>query len=285
MRAFVSLFVLCMILAACAGDVPQIPAQAEIGGQAIRTTVDSDIAKYFLEHYLKGERLDAELDATIAAVERDVGDGRPSRGFLKSVAERHSTDFAALILWQSLSRHAENRRAQQIFNRELSRLKAHTGTPPARRVPNKPGYLIVFAPGWFYKSQPENGADFAKPRQALSEAGVATALLEIDENGTVERNADAIAKQLAALGDRGQKIVVVSASKAGPEVALALSQLRAADTKHGVTAWVNIGGVLRGSALADRALTWPTRWYVKHFIIDGGSFDGIDRRHHGPRRS
>jgi hypothetical protein len=43
-----------------------------------------------------------------------------------------------------------------------------------------------------------------------------------------------------------------------------------------VKAWVNIGGVLRGSALADRALTWPTCWFVKLFVINGDSFDGIE---------
>lgn len=56
---------------ACTETAPQIPAQGEIAGQPIRTTVDSDIARYFLEHYLKGERVRPELDTTIAAIEPD----------------------------------------------------------------------------------------------------------------------------------------------------------------------------------------------------------------------
>lgn len=182
----------------------------------------------------------------------------------------------ALILWRSLTRHPENRLVQNMFFQEFSLLKAKAQETPARFVPNTSDYLVVFVPGWFYKSQPENGADFAKPRQALTDAGVRTTLLEIDENGAVEHNGDLLVKQLVTLSRREQKIIVVSASKAGPEVALALSELQNANTNHSVKAWVNIGGVLRGSALADRALTWPTCWFVKLFIINGDSFDGIE---------
>lgn len=276
MHKLIASLILCGAFISCAGNIPQIPAQVEIAGHPIHTTVDSDIAKYFLERYLKGERSRPELDAMIETVEHNIGNSVPTRSFLKSIAESHSTDFAALVLWQSLLRHSGNRQAQSMFLREFSQLKETAQKTPTRFTPKNPAYLIVFVPGWFYKSQPENGADFAKPRQALTEAGVRTALLEIDENGTVEHNGDLIVKQLVALSLREQKIILVSASKAGPEVALALSELQKTNTNHSVKAWVNIGGVLRGSVLADRALTWPTCWFVKLFIINGDSFDGIE---------
>lgn len=270
------LVLFCETLTSCTGNIPQIPAQGEIAGQPIRTTVDSDIAKYFLEHYLKGERSRPELDTAIEAIEREVGNSVPSCSFLKFIAERHSTDFAALILWQSLLRYSENRQVQSMFLQEFSQLKENAKQTPPRFSPSKADYLIVFVPGWFYKSQPENGADFAKPRQVLTDAGVRTALLEIGENGTVEHNGDLIVQQLVTLSRREQNIIVVSASKAGPEVALALSELQKDNTEHSVNAWVNIGGVLRGSALADRALTWPTCWFVKLFVLNGDSFDAIE---------
>ncbi|MBI3815360.1 MAG: hypothetical protein HY279_12975 [Nitrospinae bacterium] len=276
MRKLFVIFFLCGALAACARNIPQIPALGEFYGQPIHTTVDSEIARYFLEHYLKGERIRPELDATIEAIARDIGNRMPTRYLLKSIAESHSTDLAALALWQSMLRDSGNRRAQSMFLHEFSRLKEHLRETPDRFTPDKSGYLIVFVPGWFYKSQPENGADFAKPRQSLTDAGVRTALLEIEENGTVEHNGDLIAKHLARLSRGEQKIIVVSASKAGPEVALALSELQRTNTNHNVKAWVNIGGVLRGSALADKALTWPTCWFVKLFVIKGASFDGIE---------
>ena len=263
-------------LVACAGSIPQIPTQSDIAGLPIRTTVDSDIAKYFLEHFLKGEFLRPELDATIEAIERDVGNKMPSRALLRLVAKNHSTDLAALILWESLMRHSGNRQVQSMFVQEFSLLSANLQKSPPWFIPNKSDYLIVFVPGWFYKSQSETGADFAKPRQVLRDAGMRTALLETEENGTVEHNGVFIAKQLVKLSRGEPRIIVVSASKAGPEVALALSELQKNNSSHSVKAWVNIGGVLHGSALADKALTWPTCWFVKLFIINGDSFDAIE---------
>lgn len=87
MRRLLAVFVVCGTLAACARNIPQIPVQGEIPGLPIRTTVDSDIAKYFLEHYLKGERVRLELDTTIEAIERDIGIKMPSRSLLKSIAK------------------------------------------------------------------------------------------------------------------------------------------------------------------------------------------------------
>ncbi len=275
LRSF-TIFLACGSLFACSGNIPQIPVHGELSGQPILTTVDSENAKYYLEQYLKGERSRPELDAAIDAIERDSGGKIPARSALKNIAEGHSTDFAALVLWQSLLRQPENKRAREIFSEEFSRLKA----PPQGTLAPLPAtlseYLIVFVPGWFYKSQPENGAGFAKPRQVLNDAGARTVLLDIEENGAVEHNGDLIAEQLTRLSRSDDKIILVSASKGGPETAVALTRLHQTGQPHSVKAWVNIGGTLRGSALADMALTWPMRWYVKLFIIGGGSFDGIE---------
>jgi hypothetical protein len=141
---------------------------------------------------------------------------------------------------------------------------------------DKPQVMIAFAPGWLYRSQQGNGADFARPRQILAESGAPTVVLDIEENGTIERNAQLITQQLGALSHENPAIIVVSASKAGPEVALALSELHRRQPNHSVKAWVNIGGILHGTALADRALTWPWCWFVKLFVLPGHSFDGIE---------
>jgi hypothetical protein len=179
-------------------------------------------------------------------------------------------------LWQRLLRDPSNRWAQHVFTEEFSRLKTKKQSAIAQLPSDQQDYLIVFAPGWFYKSQPENGADFAKPRRVLTDVGMNTVLLEIEENGTVERNAALIAEQLIRFGPDTKKVIVVSASKAGPEVALALTKLQESGGVENVKAWVNIGGVLRGSALVDTALTWPTSWFVKLFILGGKSSEGIE---------
>jgi hypothetical protein len=43
-----------------------------------------------------------------------------------------------------------------------------------------------------------------------------------------------------------------------------------------VVAWVNLGGLLRGTPLADFALTWPARWLVRLLVLPDGSFEGIE---------
>jgi hypothetical protein len=277
MFRFFTLLALYAGLLACSESIPQISVQTELAGKEIQTTVDSDIARYYLEQFLKGDKTRPEYDRAIETAERNIVGELPSKALLQLLAQTHSTDFATLILWQSIVRNPSNRWPQKVFTEEFSRLKTNTGRDAARFLSAQHDYLIVFAPGWFYKSQPESGADFAKPRQVLTNVGARTRLLETEENGTVERNADLIAEQLIRFGRDAKKLIVVSASKAGPEVAFALTKLQQ-DTSavHHVKAWVNIGGVLRGSTLADRALTWPTSWLVKLFILGGQSSEGIE---------
>jgi hypothetical protein len=262
-------------LQACTGFGPAIPVHTEWAGQEINTTVDSEIAEYYLKHYLAGDHARPEFDSAIGKIEASALDPLPSRTFLKTVAQRYSTDLAALILWQKVIREPGNEAMQRVFAEELSKIRAGAGVGAPSPL-MKTDYLILFVPGWFYKSQPENGADFARPRRVLAEAGARAALLGIEENGAVERNADLIAGQIVELSRREEKIILVSASKAGPEVALALTQLRQTGLSHSVKAWVNIGGTLRGSILADKAVTWPACWFVKLFVIGGGSFDGLE---------
>lgn len=273
LRSVAFILLACMVQAC--GEIPRVPVRAGVNGQEIVTTVDSEIAAYYVAEYLSGRRSRPELDSRIDAVHGHSGSGLPSRNFLKNLTRVHSTDFAALVLWRMLAAAPENGVAATLFAAELEGIRrlAKTGGLRDGLIPRD--YLILFVPGWFYRSQPENGADFARPRAVLDAAGARTKLLEIDENGSIERNADEIEKTILDLSRVEKTILLVSASKAGPEVALALLNLRQSRSLHGVKAWVNIGGLLRGSTLADDALEWPARWYVKLFIIGGRSFEGI----------
>jgi hypothetical protein len=55
-----------------------------------------------------------------------------------------------------------------------------------------------------------------------------------------------------------------------------LSQLAQSNEAAHIGAWVNIGGTLGGSALADLALTWPTCWFVEAAVLpDDRSFEAL----------
>ena len=73
--------------------------------------------------------------------------------------------------------------------------------------------------------------------------------METIEDGTIEANADIIAGALRARSQK-RRIIVVSVSKSGPEVALALTSMGPRGA-GGIAAWINIAGTLQGSPLAD----------------------------------
>jgi hypothetical protein len=131
-------------------------------------------------------------------------------------------------------------------------------------------YEVLFVPGYLYKRHPYTGADFAVPRSSLQRVGLARHFVETDEDGAIEANADLVATAIRQRATGGRRLIVVSASKSGPEVALALTRLGPAATGH-VAAWVNIVGTLQGTALADNGL-----WYQLEDLIGQIDIAGVE---------
>ena len=263
---FKALFLLFIAsLVACSHPGPRYPVEADFGNQASKTTVDSEIAKYYAEEYLHGERKNSRWDTLLDSLH--ATSSVPDGAKLKDLSQRWGVDFAALFLAKQLLSKPENKRIAERFNQNFEQERQ----APSGALPGD--YLVAFAPGWFYRKNPQTGADFAGPRRILERRGVKTQLIETEEAGTVERNAEIISRELTRLGAEREKVILVSTSKAGAEAALALSML--APANRYVKAWVNIGGLLHGTKLADEALEWPQRWYVRFFILHGHSFDGI----------
>src|SRR5688572_32792496 len=77
--------------------------------------------------------------------------------------------------------------------------------------------------------------------------------VETVEDGAIEANAEIVAAAIRSRANNGRRLIVVSVSKSGAEVATALTRLGASGTSE-VAAWVNIAGTLQGSPLADESL-------------------------------
>lgn len=192
----------------------------------------------------------AEAQA-LAALER--GDTAALRETLAALGRAKDLDHAAAFFADAVERLPRNRAFRARFDAALAGPLA----PPAGQA----RYLFVFVPGWLYRTNTDSGADFARPRRVLAVRGYAVQLAEIDENGTVEANGDALAAELERLaGDGHRRLILVSTSKAGPETQLALDRLEHAGKAGHVAAWVNIGGLLNGTPLADHWDTWPRSW-------------------------
>jgi len=252
-----------LLLAACSERIAQIPAQGVIAGQPVATTVDDPLARYYLERARPGHARAPELDRRLAAAFARIEDGLPSREELAWLSREASADVATLYLIERLAAVPENARLQRVFSDHLARLRALAAAGPgalAACVAALDVPTVWFVPGWFYRSNPETGADFHRQRALFARLGIEHRLVPLVENGTVETNAALLATELRALDPQRDRIILVSASKGGPEVAHALGALLSPAETRPVEAWINVGGPLRGSPLADWATSWPIAW-------------------------
>ena len=236
--SLVGLLLWVVLLAGCVSR--GLPVAVDYANATMRTRVDAEIARYYLMHYRHGRRLRPQFDIAIDRVAQAPLERLLNRDYLATLAQRYSTDFAAALLIDRLRAQPANRTAE-------TRFRALVTSPDARESVGR--YRILFVPGWGYRSWPETGADLAVPRRAAAAAGFDTVLVATAERGTVIGNAHLIAEALRRAAP--QPVIVVSVSKSGAEVAYCLGRLLSADASRHVRAWVNVGGVLQGTALVS----------------------------------
>src|SRR5262245_21699588 len=117
----------------------------------------------------------AERDAAVVeAVQR--GDTPTLRDALAALAQAESLDAAAEVFAVAVTALPRNRAFRARFDAAL----AGEPAPTSRRV----DYLFVCVPGWLYLSNPESGADPARPRAVLAALGCDTRLAQTDRDGT-----------------------------------------------------------------------------------------------------
>ena len=85
------------------------------------TTVDSEIARYYLESYSQGKNENRDMDDKISALYSSHGKFVPSREQLKAISQAFSVDFAALFLADRLLNDRCNKDLNQRFERYLKR--------------------------------------------------------------------------------------------------------------------------------------------------------------------
>ncbi|HSD54132.1 MAG TPA: hypothetical protein VLC47_08190 [Burkholderiales bacterium] len=190
------------------------------------------------------------------------GDAAAMREALAAHARMTSLDEAAELFARTLEAVPRNREFRVRYERALA-----APILPARKGSRE---LFLLVPGWRYRSEPATGADLAQVQRVLERLALATRLAPIGENDTVEANAEALATEIERLAPEGRRLILVSTSKGGPETHLALDRLRQAGRAGQVAAWVNIGGLLHGTAIADYWDTWPRSWLAAIGLALGG---------------
>jgi hypothetical protein len=236
--------------------------------QTIETRVDSEAARYYLGTYLAGKRTDEALDERIDRVYRGANGSLPDRGELKRLSDEFSVDFAALYLADQITHAPVNRRFRIAFDNAYNYIRKALPRGRVKLPASAADYEVLVVPIYLYKRLIGSGADLAAPRAALKKVGLPCQFVETQDDGAVEANADLVAAAIRARRQSGRRLIVISASKSSPEVALALTRLGPAETRH-VAAWINVAGVLQGSPLADEHFFQELEFLVGEVDVAG----------------
>ncbi len=262
----------------CSSSHGTLQANGTVAERAWAARVDHPVAR----DYLEGRPLPLELEEIRRAY---VPEGKlPSRETLSHLTTHYSTDVATLFFTEAVSAHHPSRSIQTQYSEVVRRL-THDGEVPQINAAGS-RLTVLFAPGWFYKTYgAETGADFQRQLAQLARVGVPGELIETEENGTVESNAEIIAEWIRRLQTEGRQVLIVSGSKSGAEVAIALGDvLEQEETTH-VLAWLSIGGVHQGSPFADWALNPTVCWFSQlNLGVQGFDLEGALSLQTGRRR-
>lgn len=241
-----------LLLSSCM-STPGIPAKARVFGIQVDTTVDSDVARYYLEQHLQVIHSNQVLKDDIEKLHVVHGSAIPTREELSKISQNFSVDFASIFLVRQLLKD----RCNQQINVDFLQILSET---PAQRVDTAP-FMVLFMPGWDYAENGAiTGADFAQPRKLITELGMENHLVALPPTGSVEDNAKVLAQAIALHAGSGKHILIAGASSSGPAIHLALSEMVSKESLKSVKAWLNLGGILQGSPLVDYMQQAPQRW-------------------------
>jgi hypothetical protein len=263
---------------AASTDYPKIPVSGTVACKPVVTTVDSTLAKAYFDGSFSGAADRGAVNEKIAGIERRF-DALPLDSLtLRELSAETSPDFATLFFIKRSLSDETNRRFQAAYCKEVRRIKAEIQYNRWAGIVRDRlrAYKILFVPGFHYLGNPTTGADFSNQRKLMGRLGLKVELVATEEDGTVEENASIIASFIRARSGGGAKLILVSTSKGGPETALALGGILRPDETRAVNAWVSVGGLIRGTFLADRVIGWPKSWLARiMFSAEGIRFGSV----------
>ena len=236
----------------------KIPVEGNLFGRPFSTSVDHELAKTMLTNPNDSSvlQLFSEFDANELNTET-----------LSKIVQKYSFDVSALFFVKKIYGLEKNRLIQDDYLAVIDTISLENAAPALSFLQN---YFIAFVPGFRYKHI-NNGGDFIQQRLLLESAGIAHELIAIEETGLVDVNAHIIADRLQKLNSLHRNIIVISVSKGGLETAIALGKLAAPENISSVKAWINVGGILKGTPVADR---WA-RPFMRFWIACGLFWKGI----------
>ena len=228
-----------------------IPVDGILFGRPLQTNVD---------HILAKEMLANRGDISVVQFFSDYENHALNTETLSDITQKYSMDVASLFFVEKIYGQEKNRRLQDYY---LSTTEGFSNGQTERCLLFLQNYFIVFVPGFRYRHI-HNGGNFYDQRLMLDSAGIPYEMIDIEETGLVEDNAELIVNRLQELNQIHNNIIIISVSKGGLETAIALEKLSNSQNLSSTIAWINVGGILRGTPIADHwAKPFKRYWLSK----------------------
>lgn len=198
----------------------------------------------WLEHFALPDAADRTLLSRAARLKGEATVHDLTRPILQQVAQSVGIDFATALLYERLCREDATRAAlcTALSPREPSTLPRNV--------------LVGVVPGAFYREYSFTGADGQRVLDAARRAGIRAERVPLASFGSLKENARTLGNWLAR--HPADEICLVSLSKGSADVQFALTESDAAQRFRNVSVWVNLSGIVQGTALADWLLR--QRW-------------------------
>jgi len=264
-----------MYLTFIASNTKRYNISGNYQGKVIETSLDHPLAAYYFNKLANGN-YDEEMEQNLKHIFSSIPENLDLEEEIQFLNRTVSTDFATLYYIRNTYSAPKNHHAQELF-------LSYLNNPIDTRVRYQKAfeYVYVFIPGLFYIRHSDKGGDFKAQRDLLAGLGLSSYLIELNETGSVQENATKIIEEIKILKHKYSKIILISASKGGTDVAYALGKLMMEEDSGPIKAWVSIGGVLRGSEIADDYLSGFKRIYAKLVLTAiGAKMDFVEDLSH-----
>lgn len=167
---------------------------------------------------------------------RDGGLDALTPEWLRELTAQEGCDFSTALLHRRIvesERHGPFLRTLREFE---------SGAPICKAT-------VVIVPGAFYRENRRTGADGIVAREVAADLGFPVATIPTSSTGSLAENARIIAEWLIANRTRPQ--ILVSVSKGGSDLKVALARPDAEHVFQNAIGWINLCGILDGTPMAD----------------------------------
>jgi hypothetical protein len=197
----------------------------------------------------------------------------PLKNEMDALAAAGGVDGATARLFQSVLKSGQH----GAFIKEIDAIRGASASAAG------PANLkLVIVPGAFYQQTPRSGADGHVVRAQAVRLGWPVESIPIGSTGSLASNARLICDWLSAQDDT--RIVLVSISKGGSDLKMALREPDAEHAFRNVHGWINLCGILDGTPLVDWLRSWHFEAMVNrlYFRALGAKVDFVRELRRGP---